>query len=191
MFSRTGIWIWRHLWLCRRGWVCWWWAAYSVKPQEEEWSCSAGIQRFPSATLQGPFQEEPIIFLTAWFLLLCRAGRATRGSWGCSLWPCSACSEDTFIIFTGCLSFLCGSSPYRALCFFLLLKAANPTMNHGSVVSIRAVHCDAVGRWPGFGSQSLHVLCKELRSHSPRPDKKLPPGWLESWGSRFSPLLLL
>lgn len=35
---------------------------------------------FPGATLQRPFQEEPIILLTAWFLSLCRAGKATRGS---------------------------------------------------------------------------------------------------------------
>lgn len=60
--------------------------------------------------------------------------------------PCSACSEDVFITFTGYLSSLHGSSPYRALGFFLLLKAANLTINHGSVASIRAVHCHAAGR---------------------------------------------
>lgn len=60
--------------------------------------------------------------------------------------PCSACSEDVFITFTGYLSSLSGSSPYRALCFFLLLKAANPTISHGSAASARAVHCDAAGR---------------------------------------------
>lgn len=49
---------------------------------------------------------------------------------------CSACSEDVFITFTGYLPFLCRSSRHRALCFFLLLKAADPTVNHGSLASV-------------------------------------------------------
>lgn len=101
---------------------------------------------FPGATLQGPFQEEPIILPQLGSFT--RAGRVEQpgAPEDVPSDPCSACSEDVFITFTGYLSSLHGSSPYRALCFFLFLKAANPTISHGSVAPIRAVHCDAAGR---------------------------------------------